>query len=140
MNIPQYMKKQNNLSFLLKIFFCSIQTTQKKNQEINNLNLNFKKLKFKILYNTNKKLIRNSNDLTVNSREILTLLYLINFEENLQNNSLNRHFLNQLHLLSLNINKYTNNVVNYNPIFKNEYNHTFIIVLLYKLYKVRKFL
>lgn len=134
------MKKQNNLSFLLKIFFCSIHTTQKKNQEINNLNLNLKKLKFKILYNTNKKLITNSNDLKINSREILTLLYLINFEENLQNNSLNRHFLNQLHLLSLNINKYTNNLVNYNPIFKNEYNHTFIIVLLYKLYKVRRFL
>ena len=117
-----------------------MQSKKKSTQETNNLDQNLKNFKFKILYNTNKKIITISDNLKINSREILIILYLINFEENLQNNSLNRYFLNQLHLLSLTINKYTDNKVSYKPIVKSAYNHTFIIMLLYNLYKDRRFL
>jgi hypothetical protein len=103
-----------------------------------NVNQDVKELKFKILYNTNKKKLKNAHSYELNNREILKSLYLISFEENVQNNSLNRTSLNLLNLLSLKINKYTNNLITHNHIFKRTYNNTISLTLLYKIYKLRK--
>lgn len=108
---------------------------EKNNLKEKSLKQNSKNFKFKILYNTNQKNFTISNKNNITTREILKILYLLNFEEELENNVLNRNDLNLLNLWNLHINKYTNTDLSYNPIFKNTYNYTFSIIVLYKLYK-----
>ena len=108
-----------------------------KNSQMETLNKKWKYLKFKILHNTNKK-ITNSNIYQLNDREILKILYLITFEDNLQNNFLNRASLKLLNVLSLNINTYKNNIITNNIIFKRTYSNTISLLLLYKLYRLKQ--
>ena len=99
---------------------------------------NLKTLKFKILYNTNQKTRKSPHWYEVNTRETLKILYLIGFQEKLQNNLFNRNSIKLLDFLNLNMDTYTNTIIQNNPIFKKTYNYTIIINLLYKLHKLRK--
>ena len=99
---------------------------------------NLKFFKFKILKKTTEKTQNTSKEYEINNREVLKILHLISFEEKLQNNSLTRSSLNLLSLLNLNINTCTNKLVQYNPIFKNTYNHTVSINILYNIFKTQK--
>lgn len=127
------MKTSNQLFYLLNIFHSSIQTLEKNNVKTKTLKQDLKNLKFKILYN-----IKPTHNPTISSREILKILYLISFEENIQNNSLNRNSLNLLNAMTKNADNYMNKLIYYNPAFKHAYTHTFILTILYKLCKSRK--
>ncbi len=99
---------------------------------------NLKALKFKILYNINQKTRKSSHWYEVNTRETLKILYLMGFQERLQNNLFNRNSVKLLDFLNLNMDTYTNTIIQDNPIFKKTYNYTIIINILYKLHKLRK--
>lgn len=99
---------------------------------------NLKSFKFKILKKTTEKTQTSSKKYEINNREILKILHLLSFEEKLQNNLLTRSSLNLLFLLNLNVSTSTNSLLNYNKLFKNIYNHTISINILYKVFKTQK--
>jgi hypothetical protein len=105
---------------------------------MNSLIQTLKLFKFKTLKKATKKNQTPLIEYEIHNRELLKILYLISFEERLQNNSLNRSSLNLLGLLNLNVDRSTNSLLNYNQIFKNLYNTTISINLLYKLFKTQK--
>jgi hypothetical protein len=130
------MKEDLYLWNLLKLFESSIQILEKNSFQNKTTSNELKKLKFKWLYNQKKQ--PRQKKLTYKNRECLKTLYLINFEDILDNNLLNRAEVNLLNLLKLNINNYNISILPTEANLLEIYSQTFSINLLYKLHKIRK--
>lgn len=132
------MNKPAQYSYLLEIFSSSIEILEKNKIQASYFKTHLKKIKFKILHNIDEYSTKRLDTSLRSYREILKILYLTNFEDNLDQNALNRINCNKLHLLTNNINKYTYNIWCDNPTFRDIYNQTFSISILYKMYKIQK--
>jgi hypothetical protein len=131
------MKKQDKFSCTLNILWSSIEILEKNKIQVKGLKNHVKKAKFKILHNIDKNSIKNINKFDINQRDLLKILYLSNFEETLEPNSLNRASCNLLHLLKENIDKLTSDIWWENSIFRNIYSQTLSINILYTVYKIK---
>lgn len=131
------MTKSAQFSYILKIFCSSLEILEKNKIQKGHLKNDLKNVKFKILHNINKKSGKNADISNINQRDILKILYLSNFEETFQPNSLNRASFNLIHLLKKNINKFTEDIWPDNQIFRDIYNQTLSISILYTIYKIK---
>lgn len=130
------MKEDLYLWNLLKLFESSIQILEKNSLQNKTTSNELKKLKFKWLYNQKKQ--PREKILTYKNRECLKTLYLINFEDILDNNLLNRAEVNLLNLLKLDINNYNTSILPTEVNLLEIYSQTFSINLLYKLHKIKR--
>ncbi len=128
------MKKQYKF---VEIFFSSLKILEKNRINIPNFKNNLKNIKFKILYNANTKSVKNVHTSNINNRDLIKLIYLINFEETFEPNSLSRTSFSLLTLLNENIDLFTNNIWPDNKAFRQIYNQTMSINILYTIYKIK---
>jgi hypothetical protein len=131
------MKKQDKFGYTLKILCSSIEILEKNKIQVNGLENHVKKAKFKILHNVDTNSRKSINTFNINQRDLLKILYISNFEETLEPNSLNRASCNLLQLLKENIDKLTSDIWWENSIFRNIYSQTLSINILYTVYKIK---
>lgn len=127
------MKYQIQLFYILHIFQASLHLLEKNDIHNNKeLKKHLRNVKLKFLNS------RYKNAYNLNTRQILKVLYLINFEDRVEQNVLNRANVNTLEFLKLNINKYSSKIIPNTPIFSNSFNQTWGISIIYNLFKNKK--
>lgn len=126
------MKYQLQLFYIIHIFQISLKLLEETDFDEKELKKHLRIVKLKFLNSKYK------NSSSINNRQVLKLLHLITFEDNLESNTINRSTLNTIKLLKENINKNTKTLVPHTPVFSSSFTETWALNVLYNLFKNKK--